>query len=194
MESARCRLAPKGQALCPPACQNAHGGRSGFTKESWLRGEGKPKVDDDGSNNRDGEKRVTGTTRGAKTTTCAIVFAIPDKRMSAHPNRKHWQKTIATKEQRELGYALAKQAMAEVRDTPWEPASVLFAFYWPDKRRRDEINYMQMMKGAVDGIVDAGLIAGDDWQRLQCRGAISQVDRENPRVELLFSKLEMLDE
>ena len=123
--------------------------------------------------------------------TVKIVLPIPGSALNAHAKgNSHWSKSKATKEQRALAYLKTKQIVSNASGAPWERASIVYAFFWPDKRRRDETNYMQMLKGAVDGIVDAGLICADDWQHLNNRGAISEVDRENPRVELLISEVQ----
>lgn len=41
----------------------------------------------------------------------------------------------------------------------------------------------------IDGIVDAGLIAGDHWEALQIVGpVVVEVDAKNPRVELVIEE------
>jgi len=72
---------------------------------------------------------------------------------------------------------------------PWPTASIEYLFFVPDLRQRDEANMIQSMKPAVDGVVDAGIIAGDDWQRLRIASVFTQLDREFPRTVLRLHQM-----
>jgi len=61
-------------------------------------------------------------------------------------------------------------------------AKIHYTFFVPNKIKRDESNMIQSCKPYVDGIVDSGLIAGDDWTRLTIAGVSVEVDKSNPRV------------
>jgi hypothetical protein len=86
--------------------------------------------------------------------------------------------------------ALAKAAVLEagIETGPWESATVQVAFYHRTKRRRDDVNALAMMKPAYDGAVDAGLLADDDSEHLTTLPASFAIDRDAPRVELMFQR------
>ena len=80
----------------------------------------------------------------------------PDKRLSPNARNK-WAKIKAIEEAREYGGWVAHEARMQ-------PGIVLsaanglkaqYAFYPPDRRRRDQDNYSAMMKSYQDGVCDA---------------------------------------
>ena len=124
-----------------------------------------------------------------------LIITLPLPSPKASKNAKHGTRVAAmirasaTKKQRENAKLVATVGLQEINHETWERASVTFRFYFPDRRRRDLINFAGALSGAIDGIVDAGLIADDDWKTLVIGGMTGEIDRENPRVELFFSKL-----
>jgi hypothetical protein len=54
-------------------------------------------------------------------------------------------------------------------------------FFYPDRRRRDDDNYVARMKSGLDGISDA---IGQDDSEWHNDGVRTDIDRENPRVEV----------
>lgn len=105
----------------------------------------------------------------------------PDAKLHAH-NSGHWRsKAGAVKALRELAALVAHQHRI---GPTWERAGITYRFFFGDNRQRDAANCVQSMKPAVDGVVDAGLIAGDNWQRLQIDGVFCEIDRERPRTVL----------
>ena len=88
--------------------------------------------------------------------------------------------------------ALAKRETEEERiDTsPWQRVSVSATFYHKDKRRRDDVNSLAMLKAAYDGIVDAGVIADDDSEHLTTQPAVFKHDKLYPRVEILIERMD----
>ena len=72
----------------------------------------------------------------------------------------------------------------------WGKASVKTVFYHKMKRRRDEDNAKGSLKAAFDGVVDFGLIPDDDSERLTHETPEFRIDKEFPRVELTFTRLE----
>lgn len=140
---------------------------------------------------RSGWGGVRKEVNAVKKSVVKIQLPLPSQRLNAHAKgNSHWAKSKATKELRSLAQAVTILELKGVTGLPWQKASLMYAFFWPDNRQRDETNYMQMLKAAVDGAVDAGLIVGDHWQVLSNRGAVSEIDRDNPRVELLFSRVD----
>ena len=126
----------------------------------------------------------------SETETVTIILPLPPPKLS--PNRPP-----ASRGGRMGKASLAKRyrlvarcaAMAEHIETgPWGKATVQAAFHYKTKRRRDDVNHLQMLKPAYDGVVDAGLLADDDSEHLTTLPATFHVDRENPRVELTFTR------
>jgi crossover junction endodeoxyribonuclease RusA len=113
-----------------------------------------------------------------------ITLPLPRKELNEH-NKGHWRaKTKAVRELRELAHVEAIAAGAP----RMYHGRIYYRFYWPDNRRRDEANAIQMLKPAVDGIVDAGVVHDDSWQYLGVGGVTSEIDRENPRVEITIEQ------
>lgn len=115
-----------------------------------------------------------------------IVLPLPDGKLHAHA-KGHWRpKAAATKALRELAHGLSIQAVGRNRKR-WSKAVASICFWWPDNRRRDNLNAAHGLKAAIDGIVDAGVITDDCWQVLTIGGISSGVDRENPRAEITIT-------
>ncbi|MCP4782799.1 MAG: hypothetical protein GY903_00985 [Fuerstiella sp.] len=116
----------------------------------------------------------------------AITIVLPpvNPKLNAH-NKGHWRgKLKAVKSLRQLAGFLTREQTRE----QWPAATIQYRFFFPNKLRRDQANAIQSQKAAIDGVVDAGLIPDDDWQHLAIAGVTCEVDRTNPRVELVFSK------
>jgi len=118
-----------------------------------------------------------------------IQLPFPSSKLHAHA-KGHWRgKAEATKEARTLAKLTCVNALNRKDARKIEgPVSVLYEFYVPDLRQRDEANLIQACKPYIDGIVDAGLCEGDNWQRMNIIGVSTMIDRDNPRVELHFSE------
>jgi len=119
----------------------------------------------------------------------SVVITLPPPSAALHAHAKgRWQsKSGPTRKLRQLACTLAKE---HVTGPPWQEAAITYQFWFADFRRRDSANAIQAMKAAVDGVVDAGLIQDDDWQRLRIDGVHCGVDKENPRTELVFERVE----
>jgi hypothetical protein len=46
------------------------------------------------------------------------------------------------------------------------------------------------MKAAYDGIVEAGLVVDDDSEHLTTRQTLFGIDKDHPRVEMVFTRIE----
>jgi crossover junction endodeoxyribonuclease RusA len=111
-----------------------------------------------------------------------ITLPLPNRKLS--PNaRIHWRsRSSLTKKAREC----AKLHTLEANDQ-WEWTTPTFnayrlAFYWPDKRGRDDDNAASSCKAYRDGIADA---LGIDDRTLRFHGPPAMLlDRENPRLEI----------
>ena len=72
----------------------------------------------------------------------------------------------------------------------WEKAAVKTVFYHKTKRKRDEDNAKGSLKAAFDGVADSGLIPDDDSEHLTHETSEFKIDKEYPRVELTFTRME----
>jgi crossover junction endodeoxyribonuclease RusA len=81
-------------------------------------------------------------------------------------------------------------AQAECIEETWQKATIAATFYHKDNRKRDDVNFLGMLKSAYDGIVDAGVIVDDSSEYLTTLPATFKLDPEYPRVELEIVRLE----
>lgn len=78
-------------------------------------------------------------------------------------NRMHYMQRAQQKEVWEL---LVSHACREYGIHPMHKVSVTFAFYFPDKRRRDPDNYAFSAKFLMDGLVKAGVLQDDSFEQV----------------------------
>lgn len=112
-----------------------------------------------------------------------IELPFPDRRLS--PNaRVHWRekaKVVADYRQECAWSAVAvyKKRTGWLSDLPVAlkpPVRAVVTFVVPDRRKRDMDNLLASLKPAWDGLVDAGVLAGDDSERFSVESA--GVDRQ----------------
>lgn len=117
-----------------------------------------------------------------------VTLPLPNPKLHAH-NTGHWRgKAKPTKELRALAKKRTLEAM-KGKKVRWQKAKVIYRFYFPTNARRDSGNALQSQKAAIDGVVDSGLIPDDSWQYLKVAGIDCSIDRENPRTELVFTRV-----
>lgn len=80
-----------------------------------------------------------------------------------------------------------------VREYGWEneyikSCDLIFTTYFNNKRRRDNDNYTP--KFIMDGFVDAGLLLDDSSSVVKSLTIKCDYDKENPRMEFLFTNVE----
>lgn len=92
------------------------------------------------------------------------------------------RKAVAAKRYRETA-RIATLANG-IETGPWMKATIEATFYHKQKRRRDDINHLQMLKNAYDGIVESGLLFDDDSEHLTTLPAKFLIDKKQGRVEL----------
>ena len=125
------------------------------------------------------------------TETVTIILPLPPSCLS--PNRPpfsvggRYRKAAAIKKQRRD----ARKAIEEERidSGPWNQVEAQARFYHKKKRRRDGANFNAMLKGAFDGIVDAGLAIDDDHVHWTTLPPLFFIDRDHPRVEISVSRV-----
>lgn len=94
----------------------------------------------------------------------------------------------ARKRQRRL--AMEAVEAAQVESAPWMQVTAHPTFFHARKGRRDDDNYIASLKGAYDGICDANLVVDDDSEHMTKMPPEFHIDRENPRVELMITRIE----
>jgi len=122
--------------------------------------------------------------------TVTIILELPNRVLS--PNSPpgsfggRMQKAASAKRYRRL----AKEAVIaeDIASGPWHRATIRATFYHKQKRRRDDVNHLAMLKPAYDGLVDAGLLADDDSEHLTTLPATFCIDRKCSRVELAITR------
>lgn len=120
-----------------------------------------------------------------------IVLPLPARVLS--PNcpvasmRGRYAKAAASKRYRKLAREETKQLCIA---KPWNLCTVTAFFYHKTKRRRDDVNHLAMLKPAYDGCVEGGLIVDDSAEHLKTQTPEFHIDKKNPRVELVFKRLD----
>lgn len=110
-----------------------------------------------------------------------ISLPLPSSALHQHA-KGHWRaKSQATAKARQQA---AWAARASWTGEPLDHARIEYRFFVPDRRRRDAANLVGACKAYVDGIVDAGVIIDDCWERLAIGAVDVEVDRADPRVEI----------
>ena len=122
--------------------------------------------------------------------TVTIILPLPPSVLS--PNRPQFTpggrmaRAVAAKRYKKLA---REAALAEgIATGPWQKATIQAKFVHKQKRRRDDINHMAMLKPAYDGLVEAGLLADDDSEHLTTLPATFAVDAACSRVELTVTR------
>jgi len=121
--------------------------------------------------------------------TLILSYPDPDTMQALNPHasgKHHWKKSKATKA---LRADVADLCRPHMPDEPWKRARLHYRFFKPTDRVFDEENMGARLKGAVDGVVDAGLIPDDRDKHLESFSKTTAIDRENPRIELVFQRL-----
>jgi len=122
--------------------------------------------------------------------TVVIVLPLPPSILS--PNSVcgsiggRMKRAAVTKKFRRLAMEAAERE--EIRTCPWSKATIQARFYHKQKRRRDDVNHLAMLKSAYDGLVDANLILDDDSEHLTTLPAEFFIDKDVSRVELTIER------
>ena len=118
-------------------------------------------------------------------TSLTITIPLPPKEVRNNA-RVHWaRKASAVKQYRFEAQFQAIQAMGGPAPF-WEKAKVHITAYFPTARHMDPSNLIDGLKGAFDGLEDAGVIVNDKnlWPE---RPVIVTKDKK-PRVELTITQ------
>ena len=121
----------------------------------------------------------------AEPTVIHLVLPQTDSRLSGHAKGRWQSIRTPTKSLRHLACETALKQSKRILGA----SEVTYRFYVPDRRRRDAANMIHSQKPAIDGCVDAKIIPGDHWEVLSIAKTHVEVDRKNPRVELIFKEV-----
>lgn len=114
-----------------------------------------------------------------------IILPLPDKCLS--PNaRVHWAKKAKAAKSARFEACFEMKRVAGRIELTWRKATYRARFYFKDARRRDADNAIASIKSALDGVADAGLVVNDSG--LWPERPEFHVDKENPRLEITFTK------
>jgi crossover junction endodeoxyribonuclease RusA len=110
-----------------------------------------------------------------------LTLDLPLAQVNNSNQRKHWTKTAANRS------LMRTIAGLEARDlTPVTgPVHLWVVFTFPDKRQRDLDNFE--VKGAIDGIVDAGVLPDDNTRQVVAvTRTVGKGRSEKGRVRIRF--------
>ncbi len=113
--------------------------------------------------------------------TKTITLPLPSRNLSPN-SRVHWSKLAEYK----------KAARRNAAHETWMQIGICrlkgyrLDFYWPTKRRRDKDNAAAMCKAYLDGVADC---TGQDDSEWDFDGVRFAIDKENPRLEIVFTEL-----
>lgn len=119
------------------------------------------------------------------------ILIIPGQTPSKKNNKQVFHKggrtiVISSKKHAEW-HKSATEALKDVIPTRLRGVSgkvtINYMFYVRDLRRRDTSN---MLESINDLLCDLGVLEDDDWQHLRIGSADSELDRENPRCEIII--------
>ena len=113
-----------------------------------------------------------------------VIIELPLPSRNLSPNaRVHW--TIKAAHKKSARRNATIMAFEQIEQQPF--ASYRLHFYWPTKRRRDQDNAAASCKSVLDGIAD---FTGQDDSEWDFDGVRFAIDKENPRLEIVFTEME----
>lgn len=111
---------------------------------------------------------------------------LPSMNVVIDANRAHRQAGATVKKQAtEIVYWYAHEQLKPMD----EPVDVVITWYCKDKRQ-DKDNISSAIKFILDGVVDAGKLQGDGWKHIGDISHKFKVDKENPRIEVIFEEVD----
>lgn len=110
-----------------------------------------------------------------------LELPFPPKELSPNARPNRWVKAKSVREYRDAcGWAavavFGPGRLRKPRLTP--PVRAAVTFVVPTRHKRDEDNLLAMLKPAWDGLVDAGVLAGDDSERFSVESTFIAVTEE----------------
>lgn len=102
--------------------------------------------------------------------------------LPVHGNTNRWARKKIVKRWK----TAARDLCLEAGVPNWNQATVSYWFCKPNRRTIDHMNHAQRMKSVVDGAVLAGLLPDDNDRHLRVGSMHSEIDKDNPRIEIEF--------
>jgi crossover junction endodeoxyribonuclease RusA len=117
------------------------------------------------------------------TWTIRLPYATPPLSLNS---RMHW----ATKARLTREIRTTTMTLAKIAGIPrCERVSVTLHYVPRDKRRRDEDNLFLMLKAAIDGVKDAGIVRDDDSKHVTSACRIDESDPKDPHIYLRIERI-----
>jgi len=110
-----------------------------------------------------------------------ITLPLPSRNLSPN-SRAHWTKLAEHKKSARRMAAL--ETFNQVGVCRFK--GYRLDFYWPSNRRRDRDNAAAMCKAYLDGVADCSSQDDSEWE---FDGVRFEIDKENPRLEIVFTEL-----
>ena len=118
---------------------------------------------------------------------------LPPKELSPNynPKRPHWAvKRRAAEEFKDTACMVAKIELLwyKANGGAWQPiprATIQPIFYVSSHRKRDPDNWLAMLKPAIDGLVDTGLLIDDDSEHVELLTPVFVVDKARAPMTVL---------
>ena len=99
---------------------------------------------------------------------------------------QHWRNAHRAKHETE---ALVRSALVRARiRTLAPPIAVSVTWYAPNLIRRDSDSVDFTKKAVLDALVKTGVIPDDDWKHVIGASTAVQLDRDNPRIEIVLEE------
>lgn len=122
--------------------------------------------------------------------TLTLVVELPPAALHQNARVHHFKLASAKKKAKGEAWLNCKAEMGCGAPWRWPKARLRIGLFFPDKRRRDVLNYMAALKYAIDGCVEAGLLVDDDWEHLEIGAPMVGIDAETPRAMLHFERMD----
>lgn len=100
-------------------------------------------------------------------------------------SKKHW--ASYANEKRDLTQDIALLAKSQIKKK-YTKIDLSFTWYCKNKRR-DKDNIIAGQKFIIDALVEAGVIENDGWEQIGNISHSFEVNKENPRVEVIIEEV-----
>jgi len=107
---------------------------------------------------------------------------LPDRKLNPNKRLHHMQLYAAKRDAKDEAIALVLEQGRP--DVPYERAHITITWVAKDKRRRDVDNLFASMKGYIDGLVEAELIADDSAMHVSYTLRYERGDADNTVIEV----------
>lgn len=125
--------------------------------------------------------------------TVTITLPQPSPDIAGNDRAGHWQvRARLRKRAKQDAYLAARSVMNRQRGAwePWTPVVVTYRWFLGYRQRAVDVdNAVARMKPGLDGLVEAGLIAGDSPKHVHALQVEYARDWNDPRVEVVVERV-----